>query len=81
MEIKKLTDERIKELFAQYIDYEEYDEGEYGKEVDFIGVVEFGRALEAELLNQPIKYEYQPYKIAISETMYKFIQNNKKRVE
>lgn len=81
MEIKLLTDERIKELFAKYIDYEEYDEGEYGKEVDFIGVVEFGRALEAELLNQPVKYEYQPYKVSVSETMYNFIQSQKKRVE
>lgn len=81
MKIKLLTDERIKELFAKYIDYEEYDEGEYGKEVDFIGVVEFGRALEAELLNQPIKYQYKPYTVSISETMYNFIQNQKKRVE
>lgn len=78
MKMKQLTDERIKELFAKYIDYEEYDEGEYGKEVNFIGVVDFGRALEAELLNQPIKYEYQPHKIDISETMYKFIQSQKK---
>jgi hypothetical protein len=81
MKVKQLTNERIKELFAQYIDYEEYDEGEYGKEVDFIGVVEFGRALEAELLNQPIKYEFQPYKVEVSETMWKFIQSQKKRVK
>lgn len=78
MEIKPLTDERIKELFAKYIDYEEYDEGEYDKEINFIGVVEFGRALEAELLNQPVKYEYKPYKVSISETMYNFIQNKKR---
>lgn len=81
MEIKPLTDERIKELFAKYIDYEEYDEGEYGKECNFIGVVEFGRALEAELLNKPVKYEYQPYRVDISETMWNFLQSQKKRVE
>lgn len=41
-----LTDEQIIELANKYLDWITYDEGEYGQEIEIVGIQEFARAIE-----------------------------------
>lgn len=71
----KLTDDVIYELADKYLSYES---GYYG---GIEGQIEFARAIEAYLNGELAKFEYKPYQVEVSKTMWDFIQSQKKRVE
>lgn len=47
--IKPLTDEQILELANKHIDWIEYDEGDYGTEIEIVGLIDFARAIQEKL--------------------------------
>lgn len=47
--VKPLTNDEIMELAHKYVDWMSYDEGEYGNEIEIIGLIDFARAIQEKL--------------------------------
>lgn len=50
--VKGLSDEKIRELAREHLDYVSYDEGEYGCEIEITGELDFYDAIVNELNKQ-----------------------------
>lgn len=50
--VKGLSDEKIRELAREHLDYISYDEGEYGTEIEIIGELDFYDAIINEINKQ-----------------------------